>query len=58
MVSYNLLMERFIDDSRINIYRYTNIVLNTISVIMIFVRYNLILSMKKLNNGTISNFGK
>ncbi len=51
-------MERFIDDSRINIYRYTNIVLNTISVIMIFVRYNLILSMKKLNNGTISNFGK
>lgn len=51
-------MDRFIVDERNNLYRFINIFLNILSVIMIFIRYNLILNMKKLNNGTLSNFGK
>lgn len=51
-------MDRFIIDDMNNLYRYINIVLNLITIMMIFIRYNLILSIKKLNNGTISNFGK
>jgi hypothetical protein len=57
ITSYNLLSHRFECSDTNNGYRYVNLVLVLISLILLVKRYSMLLHIHKLKSGKISNNG-